>query len=132
VVCHQAAQVGAGVRVGGLPHYAAHNDLGTAALLASMHNAGVDRLVLASSMVVYGEGRYSCVEHGVQKPRPRSRPALDAGDFENACPRCGAASNGSSSTRTRGSIPAAHCRQQGCAETTRRPGSGRLTPRASR
>jgi dTDP-L-rhamnose 4-epimerase len=56
-----------------------------------MHDAGVDRLVLASSMVVYGEGRYSCVEHVVQKPRPRSRPALDAGDFEKACPRCGAA-----------------------------------------
>lgn len=36
VVCHQAALVGAGVRVGDLPHYAAHNDLGTAALLASM------------------------------------------------------------------------------------------------
>jgi len=90
-VCHQAALVGAGVRVGDLPHYAAHNDLGTAALLAAMHDAGVDRLVLASSMVVYGEGRYSCAEHGVQEPPARSRSALEAGDFENACPRCGAA-----------------------------------------
>ncbi len=60
VVCHQAALVGAGVRVGDLPAYAAHNDLGTAALLAAMHDAGVGRLVLASSMVVYGEGRYAC------------------------------------------------------------------------
>ena len=90
-VCHQAALVGAGVRVGDLPHYAAHNDLGTAALLASMHDAGVDRLVLASSMVVYGEGRYSCAEHGDQAPPARTLPALDAGEFENACPRCGAA-----------------------------------------
>ena len=90
VVCHQAALVGAGVRVGDLPDYAAHNDLGTAALLAAMHEVGVSRLVLASSMVVYGEGRYACEAHGVQEPLSRSRAALDAGDFENACPRCGA------------------------------------------
>lgn len=90
VVCHQAAVVGAGVSVADLPGYASHNDLGTAALLAAMHAAGVDRLVLASSMVVYGEGRYACPEHGDQKPPPRSRPALAAGDVENHCPRCGA------------------------------------------
>ncbi len=88
-VCHQAALVGAGVRVGDLPGYAAHNDLGTAALLAAMHRAGVDRMVLASSMVVYGEGRYACARHGAQSPPPRSREDLDAGDFENRCPRCG-------------------------------------------
>ncbi len=56
-VCHQAAMVGAGVTVADLPDYAGHNDLGTAVLLAAMHEAGVDRLVLASSMVVYGEGQ---------------------------------------------------------------------------
>ncbi|GAB3265038.1 NAD-dependent epimerase/dehydratase family protein [Alteromonas gracilis] len=88
VVCHQAALVGAGVRVGDLPAYASHNDLGTAALLAAMHEAGVDRLVLASSMVVYGEGRYACPEHGDQLPGPRAVAALEAGDFENHCPVC--------------------------------------------
>jgi dTDP-L-rhamnose 4-epimerase len=88
VVCHQAAVVGAGVRVGDLPDYAGHNDLGTAALLAAMHDAGVDRLVLASSMVVYGEGRYRCPEHGDQVPPPREVAVLDRGDFENHCPRC--------------------------------------------
>jgi dTDP-L-rhamnose 4-epimerase len=87
-VCHQAALVGAGVRVGDLPQYAAHNDLGTAALLAAMHGAGVSRLVLASSMVVYGEGRYACPSPGEQSPPPREREALDAGDFENHCPIC--------------------------------------------
>ncbi len=88
VVCHQAAIVGAGVKVGDLPAYASHNDLGTAALLAAMHEAGVDRLVLASSMVVYGEGRYTCAEHGDQVPGPRRRSALEGGDFDNHCPRC--------------------------------------------
>ncbi|MBD8869827.1 NAD-dependent epimerase/dehydratase family protein [Nocardioides donggukensis] len=90
VVCHQSALVGAGVRVGDLPAYAAHNDLGTAALLAAMHEAGVDRMVLASSMVVYGEGRYACPEHGEVAPGPRPVAALEAGRFENPCPECGA------------------------------------------
>ena len=89
VVCHPAAVVGAGVRVGDLPLYASHNDLGTAALLAAMHDAGVDRLVLASSMVVYGEGSYACSRHGIQAPPPRARSVLESGVFENACPLCG-------------------------------------------
>jgi dTDP-L-rhamnose 4-epimerase len=88
VVCHQAAMVGAGVTVADLPLYAGHNDLGTAALLAAMHERGVDALVLASSMVVYGEGRYACPDHGEQQPPARSRSALDAGDFENHCALC--------------------------------------------
>ncbi|MGB7450281.1 MAG: NAD-dependent epimerase/dehydratase family protein [Ornithinimicrobium sp.] len=90
-VCHQAAVVGAGVTVSDLPAYAGHNDLGTAALLAAMHDAGVHRLVLASSMVVYGEGRYECPTHGEQSPPPRTRQSLEAGDFDNHCPRCRAA-----------------------------------------
>ncbi|MFC6285872.1 NAD-dependent epimerase/dehydratase family protein [Nocardioides sp. GCM10027113] len=89
VVCHQAAVVGAGVKVGDLPLYAAHNDLGTAALLAAMHDAEVDRLVLASSMVVYGEGRYACAEHGVVVPPPRAAADLATGRFDPCCPACG-------------------------------------------
>ena len=87
-VCHQAAVVGAGVRVGDLADYASHNDLGTAALLAAMHEAGVSRLVQASSMVVYGEGRYACPEHGPVAPPPRRIGDLEAGRFDNTCARC--------------------------------------------
>jgi dTDP-L-rhamnose 4-epimerase len=90
VVCHQAAVVGAGVRVADLPAYAAHNDLGTAALLAAMYAAGVARMVLASSMVVYGEGRYACPDHGRQQPPPRTPAALDRGEFDCRCPVCAA------------------------------------------
>jgi dTDP-L-rhamnose 4-epimerase len=90
-VCHQAAVVGAGVTVADLPVYAALNDLGTATLLAAMHEAGVSRLVLASSMVVYGEGRYSCPDHGDQAPPPRTVAALAAGAFDPACPVCSGA-----------------------------------------
>jgi dTDP-L-rhamnose 4-epimerase len=89
-VCHQAALVGLGVRVADLPSYASHNDLGTAALLAAMHEVGASRLVLASSMVVYGEGRYTCPDHGPQEPGVRSAGDLAAGRFENPCPVCGA------------------------------------------
>ncbi|GFG52538.1 NAD-dependent dehydratase [Mycolicibacterium agri] len=86
VVCHQAAVVGAGVDAGDAPSYASHNDYGTAVLLAEMFAAGCQRLVLASSMVVYGQGRYRCVEHGIVDPLPRTRADLDAGVFEHRCP----------------------------------------------
>ncbi|MGC2827979.1 MAG: NAD-dependent epimerase/dehydratase family protein, partial [Pseudolabrys sp.] len=63
-VIHLAAKVGLGVDVLDLPDYAASNDVGTAVLLAGMARAGVMRLTLASSMVVYGEGLASCPQHG--------------------------------------------------------------------
>lgn len=86
VVCHQAAVVGAGVDAADAPSYAGHNDFGTAVLLAEMYAAGCARLVLASSMVVYGQGGYDCPEHGQVDPAPRTRPDLDAGVFEHRCP----------------------------------------------
>jgi dTDP-L-rhamnose 4-epimerase len=86
VVCHQAAVVGAGVNAADAPAYGSHNDYGTAVLLAEMFAAGCQRLVLASSMVVYGQGRYDCAEHGPVDPLPRSRADLDAGVFEHRCP----------------------------------------------
>jgi dTDP-L-rhamnose 4-epimerase len=89
-VCHLAAMVGLGVDFGDAPLYASCNDLGTAALLAAMARAGVGRLVLASSMVVYGEGAYACAEHGLAAtPPPRRADDLDAGRFEPRCEHCG-------------------------------------------
>ncbi|MEV7981995.1 NAD-dependent epimerase/dehydratase family protein [Streptomyces sp. NPDC086519] len=89
-VCHQAAMVGLGVGFGDAAEYVSHNDLGTAVLLSAMAEAGVGRLVLAGSMVVYGEGRYECPRHGVVRPGPRAVADLDAGRFEPHCPVCGA------------------------------------------
>jgi dTDP-L-rhamnose 4-epimerase len=86
VVCHQAAMVGAGVDAADAPAYGGHNDFATTVLLAQMFAAGVRRLVLASSMVVYGQGRYHCPEHGLVDPLPRRRADLDAGIFEHRCP----------------------------------------------
>ncbi len=84
VVCHQAAMVGHGVDPFDAPSYARHNDLGTAVLLAEMYRAGVSRLVLASSMVVYGEGRYRCLSHGIVRAE-RDAADLARGIYE---PRC--------------------------------------------
>ncbi|MGW3409647.1 NAD-dependent epimerase/dehydratase family protein [Streptomyces sp. NPDC000888] len=88
-VCHQAAMVGLGTRFADAPEYVSHNDLGTAVLLAAMAEAGVRRLVLAGSMVVYGEGSYRCERHGVVRPGPRSVQDLENGGFEPMCPECG-------------------------------------------
>jgi dTDP-L-rhamnose 4-epimerase len=89
-VCHQAAMVGHGVDPSDAPDYASHNDYGTAVLLAAMHAAGVRRLVLAGSMVIYGEGRYDCPKHGPVRPGARRAADIDAGRFEPPCPVCGA------------------------------------------
>jgi dTDP-L-rhamnose 4-epimerase len=89
-VLHQAAMVGLGLNLDDAPQYAGANDLGTAVLVAAMARAGVLRLVLASSMVIYGEGRYRCVVHGVVPAGPRAREELDVGQFEPPCLRCGA------------------------------------------
>jgi dTDP-L-rhamnose 4-epimerase len=89
-VCHQAAMVGLGLDFDDAPEYVGCNDLGTAVLLAAMARTGIRRLVLASSMVVYGEGRYECPEHGVVAPGPRTPAALRDGRFEPPCPQCGA------------------------------------------
>ncbi|MEV4010726.1 NAD-dependent epimerase/dehydratase family protein [Nonomuraea angiospora] len=89
VVVHQAAKVGLGVNVADLPDYASVNVYGTAVLLAAMAEHGVGRLVLASSMVVYGEGAYDCARHGRVRPGPRAAAHLSRGSFEPRCPRCG-------------------------------------------
>jgi dTDP-L-rhamnose 4-epimerase len=89
-VCHQAAMVGLGKGFVDASAYVSVNDLGTAVLLEQMAAAGIRRLTLAGSMVVYGEGRYLCPDHGVVRPGPRSVSALAGGSFEPLCPHCAA------------------------------------------
>lgn len=89
-VCHQASKVGLGVDFADAPAYARDNDLATAVLLAALHGTGFrGRVVLASSMVVYGEGAAECRAHGPVRAGPRSPDDLAAGRWEPACPRCG-------------------------------------------
>ena len=88
-VAHHAAMVGAGVDFDDAVDYVSNNDGGTAVLLRALHRTGFrGRLVLASSMVVYGEGAYRCQEHGAVRPGPRDPGRLDAGLFDPPCPVC--------------------------------------------
>jgi dTDP-L-rhamnose 4-epimerase len=89
-VCHQASMVGLGVDFVDAPDFVAHNDLGTAQLLRALHeNDFAGRIVLASSMVVYGEGAYRCATHGPTRPGPRDLTDIAAGRYEPPCPSCG-------------------------------------------
>jgi len=89
-VSHQASMVGLGVDFADVGDYVDHNDLATARLLRALHDRAFDgRLVLASSMVVYGEGRYRCTDHGEVRPAERTSADLDAGRYDPRCPHCG-------------------------------------------
>jgi dTDP-L-rhamnose 4-epimerase len=86
-VCHQAAKVGLGVDFGDVGGYVKDNDTGTARLLEALwRRSFTGRLVLASSMVVYGEGRYRGTAHGDVRPAPRTEADLTAGRFDPPCP----------------------------------------------
>ena len=88
VVCHQAAKVGLGVDFADAPDYVHSNEVGTAVLLAAMAERGIRRLVVASSMVVYGEGSYRG-PNGFTRPGPRQASDLDAGRFDPLNPATG-------------------------------------------
>ncbi len=91
-ICHQSSMVGLGVDFADVEQYVHHNDYGTASLLGTLHRIGFrGRIALASSMVVYGEGRYRCEVHGVVQPGPRNVADLEVGRYEPPCPTCGLA-----------------------------------------
>lgn len=90
VVFHQAGMVGNGQSMYEMARYVDVNALGTAVLVEEVlrRRDTVRRLVAASSMVVYGDGAYGCVEHGVVSALPRARADLDAQRWEPRCPLC--------------------------------------------
>jgi dTDP-L-rhamnose 4-epimerase len=91
VVFHQAAAVGVGKSMYRIGHYVDVNACGTAMLLEVLvggeHSVG--KLVVASSMGVYGEGAYRCGRHGVVYPNLRSNVQLRRHEWELKCPECG-------------------------------------------
>ena len=88
-VCHQASRVGLGTDFADVTGFVDDNDRATAVLLRCLHQHGFGgRLVLASSMVVYGEGAYRCRRHGTMRPAPRRPDDLADGHFEPRCRLC--------------------------------------------
>jgi dTDP-L-rhamnose 4-epimerase len=90
VVFHLAAAVGVGQSMYEIARYMSANTQGTANLLQALldRKAKIEKLVVASSMSIYGEGKYLCNECGEQTPPARGRDQLQADQWEVQCPRC--------------------------------------------
>jgi dTDP-L-rhamnose 4-epimerase len=81
-VFHFAALVGVGQSMYEIARYTDVNNVGTAVLLEALVARPVERLIVASSMSIYGEGLYRATDGRVVVGRERSREQLKAGAWE--------------------------------------------------
>jgi dTDP-L-rhamnose 4-epimerase len=91
IVFHLAAAVGVGQSMYEIRYYAEANTLGGATLLDLLANTkhNVRKMLVASSMSIYGEGKYECKDCGDVYPRLRTEEQLKRRDWEMKCPHCG-------------------------------------------
>ena len=92
-VVHLAAETGTGQSMYEVSRYERTNLAGTAVLyelLSKEKRFKVERIVIASSRAIYGEGAYRCERDGVVYPASRSVEEKLSGQFDPLCPRCGA------------------------------------------
>ena len=91
VIFHEAAMVGVGQSMYQIEKYMDVNTMGTAKLLDILANEehNVKKLIVASSMSIYGEGKYECSECGILYPQLRSNEQLKKREWEMKCPTCG-------------------------------------------
>ena len=91
IVFHQAAEVGVGQSMYEMERYVRANTLGTSILLEEIvaRRQNINKVVVASSMSVYGEGAYTCPKCGPQAPKLRSSEQLAKHDWELHCDKCG-------------------------------------------
>jgi dTDP-L-rhamnose 4-epimerase len=92
VVYHKAAEVGVGQSMYEITRYVRANDLGTAVLLEAIvkRRPQIKKLVVASSMSIYGEGAYACDHCGPIQAQLRPLSQLLDRDWDLHCPQCGA------------------------------------------
>ncbi|CAL75926.1 putative NAD-dependent epimerase/dehydratasen; putative UDP-glucose 4-epimerase [Bradyrhizobium sp. ORS 278] len=83
-VLHLASSVGVGQSMYDIESYVRTNELGTAVLLQALVNRPVARLVVASSMSVYGEGACRAGDASVVAPEERTLDQLKRGEWELA------------------------------------------------
>ena len=92
-VVHFAAAVGVGQSMYEIERYTSINAIGAAVVLEELfaRRAEVDKIVVASSMSIYGEGLYRCPAEDllVERAQPRPDEQLAARDWELRCPSCG-------------------------------------------
>ncbi|MEQ1757958.1 MAG: SDR family NAD(P)-dependent oxidoreductase [Vicinamibacterales bacterium] len=89
-VVHFGAAVSVGQSMYQVDRYVDVNTRGTALLLDILVNAkhSVEKVLVASSIGVYGEGAYACPTHGMVAPTIRTEQQLAAHDWEQRCPVC--------------------------------------------
>jgi len=91
VIFHLAAAVGVGQSMYQIADYTATNNLGTANLLQAIIDtrSEPEKIVVASSMSIYGEGKYLCPDCGEVAPPPRPLEQLKQKRWETICAECG-------------------------------------------
>jgi dTDP-L-rhamnose 4-epimerase len=90
-VIHLAAETGTAQSMYEVQRYTRVNLQGTATLLDIAVNsrpASLQKIVVASSRAIYGEGKYRCPDHGIVYPNVRTLASLSIGRFEPNCPNC--------------------------------------------
>lgn len=90
-VFHEAAKVGVGQSMYEIASYTNTNDFGTALLLdliVNKYRNKIKKMLIASSMSTYGEGKYKCPTHGEIRPPLREDKQMKKGDWELHCPKC--------------------------------------------
>ena len=90
-VIHEAALVGVGQSMYQVDRYVLNNDGTTGALLQAVvdHRDRIKKIIVASSMSIYGEGRYICPKCGAVAPKTRGEAQLNAHRWEMECENCG-------------------------------------------
>jgi dTDP-L-rhamnose 4-epimerase len=81
-VVHLAAAVGVGQSMYEMAHYTSTNTVGTAVLLEAIAKKQIERLVVASSMSLYGEGLYRTVDGAIREGHQRTLEQLRLAQWE--------------------------------------------------
>ena len=90
VVFHLAAEVGVGQSMYEITKYLEANTIGTSVMWQELITGKypVEKVIVASSMSIYGEGQYRCRTHGAVYPALRAEAQLKRRDWEMRCPQC--------------------------------------------
>ncbi len=91
IIFHEAAMVGVGQSMYQIEKYIDVNTLGTARMLDYLINKehSVKKMIIASSMSIYGEGVYICEDHGLVYPSLRNENQMKKKQWGVMCPICG-------------------------------------------
>jgi dTDP-L-rhamnose 4-epimerase len=107
VVFHQAAEVGVGQSMYEITKYMDANTMGTSVMWQELITGKyqVEKVLVASSMSIYGEGQYRCQTHGAVYPALRPESQLKRRDWEMRCPQCRRPAAGEPTPETKPLVP---------------------------